>query len=108
MSAAEIFIVRNDMDDQQWHVRIAAHQSGEKISSTEQLTRQQTAEENVLAQARAFGYDEPRLVHLTSQVGGTDDEALLYSGPTISGHTLEHEYVIAHIRYLDERTEPPC
>lgn len=101
----EIFVIRRDLDDEQWHVRIAAAQSGEKISSTEQLTRKLTAEENVLAQARTFGYDAPRLVHLTSEVGGTDDEALLWSGLTISGHPLEHEYVIAHIHYVDERIE---
>jgi hypothetical protein len=91
----EVEIVRTDAD-QAWHVRLRAN-SGEPISSTEQLERPLTAFENVLAQARTFGYDVPRLVRVS------ETEALLWSGMTIAGHPLEREYVIAVVRTVDER-----
>lgn len=96
-------IVRSDAD-QPWHVRLAA-ESTEKISTSEQLVREHTAVENLLAQARCFGYDTPHFVRLSAETG------LLRSGLTISGGVpIERDVVIGYVRIVDERAspEPPC
>lgn len=103
MSRGRIEIVHGDAGEQHWHVRLAA-QSTEPISASEQLGKRQSAVENVLAQARTFGYDTPHVVLLNPSVskGCEGDVYLLWSGLSIAGMPLPRERVIAEITVVEQ------
>jgi hypothetical protein len=59
-------ILHGDDPDQPFHVRLIGD-NGEPLSVTENLIDEEAAHTNIVAQAKALGWGEPRLTHGTAE-----------------------------------------